>query len=237
VANKISCLVVDDDDIDRMTAVSFIEDFSFMEILGTCKSPLDALSEAQKKRPDVLFLDIDMQEMSGLELRKQLSAVPACIFITSFPDYALESFEVAALDFLVKPFSGERFSRTMERLQQFMEIYQKANLLSHTLGGDTVFIKDGHNQVKVQLHDIIYLEALKNYTRIVTAHKKYTVLTPLGSLIQESSFSNFIRIHRSYAVQKHFVKKIGTTEVAVGNCVLPVGRSYKEVVKEIKNNL
>ena len=235
MANKITCLVVDDDEIDRMTAVSFIEDFSFMEILGAYKSPVKALEEAQAKKPDALFLDIDMQEMSGLELRKQLSTVPACVFITSYPDYALESFEVAALDFLVKPFSGERFARTMERLQQYIEVHQKAGLLSHTLGGDTVFIKDGHSQIKVQLHEIIYLEALKNYTRIVTAHKKYTVLTPLGTLIQENSFKKFVRIHRSYAVQPHYIKKVSASEVSVDNYVLPVGRSYKEVVKEIKN--
>ncbi len=226
-------MVVDDDVVDRMTALAFIEDFSFMEVLGEYSSPVQALAAAEKNMPDVLFLDIDMPVMSGLELRKRLLQVPACIFITSYPDYAVEGFEMAALDFLVKPFIDERFAKTMERLQQYIEVYKKAALLAHTIGADTVFIKDGHSQIKLQLHEIIYLEALKNYTRIITADKKYTILTPLGTLIQEKPFSNFIRIHRSYAVQKHFIKKINTNEVVINDIALPVGRMYKKSLKGI----
>lgn len=226
-------MVVDDEVVDRMTALAFIEDFSFMEVLGEYSSPVQALAAAEKNIPDVLFVDIDMPGMSGLELRRQLPQVPACIFITSYPDYAVEGFEMAALDFLVKPFTAARFAKTMERLQQYIETYKKALLLSHTIGADTVFIKDGHSQIKLQLHEIIYLEALKNYTRIITAEKKYTILTPLGTLIQEKSFSNFIRIHRSYAVQKHFIKKINTSEVVINGIALPVGRMYKSSLKEI----
>ncbi len=226
-------MVVDDDVVDRMTALAFIEDFSFMKVLGEYSSPVQALAAAEKNMPDVLFLDIDMPGMSGLELRKQLLQVPACIFITSYPDYAVEGFEMAALDFLLKPFTDERFAKTMERLQQYLEIHKKAGLLAHTIGADTVFIKDGHSQIKLQLHEIIYLEALKNYTRIITADKKYTILTPLGTLIQEKPFSSFIRIHRSYAVQKHFIKKINTNEVVINDIALPVGRMYKNSLKGI----
>lgn len=233
MTNKITCMVVDDEVVDRMTALAFIEDFSFMEVLGEYGSPVQALAAAEKNMPDVLFVDIDMPGMSGLELRRQLPQVPACIFITSYPDYSVEGFEMAALDFLVKPFTAARFAKTMERLQQYIETYKKALLLSHTIGADTVFIKDGHSQIKLQLHEIIYLEALKNYTRIITAEKKYTILTPLGTLIQEKSFSNFIRIHRSYAVQKHFIKKINTSEVVINGIALPVGRMYKSSLKEI----
>lgn len=233
MTNKITCIVVDDDDVDRMTANAFIEEFSFMEVIGAYSSPAAALAAAEKKMPDALFLDIDMPGMSGIELRRQLLRVPACIFITSYPDYAVEGFETAALDFLIKPFTAGRFAKTMERLQQYIDTHKKAELLAHTIGADTVFIKEGHGQVKLQVHEIIYLEALKNYTRIVTADKKYTILTPLGTLIQQKSFNNFIRIHRSYAVQKHFIEKINSGEVLVNRIVLPVGRMYKNALKEI----
>jgi two-component system, LytTR family, response regulator len=233
VTNKITCIVVDDDAVDRMTALAYIEEFDFMEVIGVFSSPVEALAAAGKIMPDALFLDIDMPGMNGLELRKKLMEVPACIFVTSYPDYAVEGFETAALDFLVKPFSSERFAKAMERLQQYVAIFKKAALLAHTIGADTVFIKDGHGQVKLQLHEIIYLEALKNYTRIVTAGKTYTILTPLGTLVQDKSFGNFIRIHRSYAVQKHFIKRINTGEVIVNDIALPVGRMYKNSLKEM----
>ncbi len=226
-------MVVDDDEIDRLTTVSFLNDYSFIKILDVFESPLQALAAAQKQAPDVLFLDIDMPGMTGLELRKQLLHIPACIFITSYPDYALEGFEMAALDFLVKPFTAARFATMMERLQQHAAIRVKAALLEHTLGADTIFIKDGTEQIKLQLHDIIYLEALKDYTGIVTAKKKYAVLSPLGSLIKEKAFESFIRIHRSYAVQKHFIKKMSGDEVVINNFNLPVGRTYKSILKTL----
>jgi len=231
MTTTITCLVADDDDIDRLTTLSFLSDYPFMEVIGAFDSPVAALAAAQQQIPDALFLDIDMPEMSGLELRNRLLHVPACIFITSYPDYAVESFEMAALDFLVKPFTPERFLKTMQRLQQFTDIRHKASLLSHNLGADTIFIKDGYNQVKLQLHEIIYLEALKDYTGIVTAQRKYAVLSPLGNLIKEKAFSSFIRIHRSYAVQKNYIQKISSGELLVKNITLPVGRTYKEALK------
>lgn len=227
-------MVVDDDEVDRLTILSFIEDYSFLELTGSYDSPVKAMAAAQKMPPDVLFLDIDMPGMNGLQLREQLLHIPACIFITSYPDYAVESFEMAALDFLVKPFTAERFTKTMERLRAYLTVRQKAQLLDHTLGADTIFIKDGVSQVKVQLHEIIYLEALNNYTSLVTANRKHMVLSVLGNLIKEKAFSNFIRVHRSYAVQKHFIKKISSGEVLVGNISLPVGRSYKDALDFLK---
>ncbi|MFM9908269.1 MAG: LytR/AlgR family response regulator transcription factor [Chitinophagaceae bacterium] len=231
LTKKIACLVVDDDNIDILTTLSFINDYPFLEVIGSFNSPLQALSFAEKQAPDALFLDIDMDEMTGLELRKKLIDIPACIFITAYPDYAVEGFEMAALDFLVKPFSPERFSKAMERLKNYFSIREKADLLSHNLGADTIFIKDGYDQVKLQLHEIIYLEALKDYTGIVTAHRKYSVLSPLGSLIKEKAFSSFIRIHRSYAVQKNYIQKIASGELVVKDITLPVGRRFKEALK------
>ena len=121
----------------------------------------------------------------------------------------------------------------MDRLLEYMGIRHKSELLNHSLGADTIFIKDGHNHVKVQMHEIIYLEALKDYTRIITPNHKYAVLSPLGNLIKEKAFSSFIRIHRSYAVQKNYIKNISAGEVWVNDIALPVGRSYKESLKEL----
>ena len=231
--NKYSCIIVDDDEIDRLTTTSFVRRYPFLSIDGIYESAEQVLAASHESQPDVLFLDIDMPGITGLELRKKLDLVPACIFITSHPEYALEGFEVTALDFLVKPLKAERFEKAMERLQHFLEIHSKAALLDYTLGDDTLFIKDGHDHIKLQLHEIIYLEALKDYTGIVTLNKKYCVLSPLGNLLKEKAFKSFIRIHRSYAVQKHFINKISAKAVTVNNLLLPIGRSYKEAVDKL----
>jgi two-component system, LytTR family, response regulator len=237
MTNKISCMLVDDDRVDLLTTEAFLESYPFIEITGCYSAAEAALAAAQTKTPDAFFMDIDMPGLNGLDLRRRLMSVPACIFITSYPDYAVESFELAALDFLVKPLEHNRFATMVERLRQYMMIRRKADMLSHALGADTVFIKDGTQQIKLALHDIIFLEALNNYTCVVTMGRKYTVLSTLTHLLQEKAFASFVRIHRSYAVQKHLIRKIGSTEVQVGEVSLPVGRSYKPALDHLKRNL
>ncbi|MFC4261875.1 LytR/AlgR family response regulator transcription factor [Ferruginibacter yonginensis] len=231
---KYRCIVVDDDDIDRLTTQSFLKDYPAIEVVATFDDPLKALAFAQHEPLDILFLDIDMPQMSGLDVRKQLMNIPACVFITSFPDYAVESFEMAAIDFIVKPHQRERFATTMNRVLAYVELQTKANLLSHQLGGDTIFIKDGHHQVKINLHDVLYIEALKDYSSIVTTNRKYCVLQALGNLLKEPNFSKFMRIHRSYAVQKGYIKKITAKElVLLNDVVLPIGRVFKDAVDQL----
>ncbi|MFT3679088.1 MAG: LytTR family DNA-binding domain-containing protein [Ferruginibacter sp.] len=230
-----TCMIVDDDTIDRLTTVSFVRKYSFLNVAGVFASAEEALEAAVTATPQVVLLDIDMPGLSGLELRRQLAAVPACIFITSYPDYAVESFELEALDFLVKPLKADRFDKAMQRLQEYMNLRHKAELFDYTLGADTILIKDGHEHVKLKLQDIVYLEALKDYTGIVTSQKKYCVLSSLGKLLKENTFKTFIRIHRSYAVQKHFIERITAQEVFVKNLSLPVGRSYKDALAELKS--
>lgn len=106
-------------------------------------------------------------------------------------------------------------------------------MLDDAMDGDTIFIKDGYDKIKIQLHEVIYLEALKDYTSIVTASKKHCVLSLLGNLLKEKSFETFIRIHRSYAVQKKYITKITASEVVVNNIVLPLGRSYKDALTDL----
>ncbi|HMC85446.1 MAG TPA: LytTR family DNA-binding domain-containing protein [Chitinophagaceae bacterium] len=229
-----SCIIVDDNELDRLAVLSYVRRYPFIRVEGVFESAAKSIEFVQKNEPpDILFLDIDMPGMNGLELRKQLQKIPACIFVTSHPEFALESFEMAALDYLVKPLKADRFEKTMQRLEHFLEIHFKAELLDYTLGEDTLFIKDGHNHIKLKLHEIIYLEALKDYTGIITGKKKYCVLTPLGNLLKEKAFQTFIRIHRSYAIQKHFIKQISSKEVMVNDMLLPVGRSYRETVEKL----
>lgn len=232
--NPLSCIIVDDDEIDRLTTLSFVKQYPWLQVSGVFTNAVDALDEVTGKLPDVAFLDVDMPGMSGLDLRRRLNSVPACIIITAFPEYAVESFEVAALDFMVKPIRSERFATTANRLRTFFTIREKASLLDHSFGGDTILIKDGHEQVKLALHEIYYLEALKDYTRIVTANAKHHVLASIGNLLKAPEFAGFVRIHKSFAVQKHFVDRMKTDSVMIKDIELPVGRVYKENLIQLK---
>lgn len=229
-----SCIIVDDNELDRLTLVSYVRRYPFIQVAGVFDSAAAALAfTAANPLPDILFLDIDMPGINGIDLRKQLQGIDPCIFVTAHPEFALEGFETSALDYLVKPLKKERFDKTMERLERFLQIQRKAELLDYTLGEDTLFIKDGHHHIKLRLHEIIYLEALKDYTGIITSSKKYCILTPLGSILKEKAFRTFIRIHRSYAIQKHFISEISAREVMVNNNKLPVGRSYRESLEKL----
>ncbi len=229
-----NCILIDDNEIDRLTAISFVKRYPFLKLCGVYTSVNEAIEGVLDQKIDVLFSDIDMPEISGLEFRAKMRHIPVCIFITSFPEYAAESFELDAFDFIVKPIRHERFAQSMERVQNYFEIKQKAELFEHSLGGNTVFIKDGHEQIKVNLHEILYLEALKDYTRIVTKTKKYSVLISLGNLLLETAFQSFLRIHRSFAVQPNFIDSFTSQLVCIQDFTLPVGRSYKDVLGNLK---
>ena len=225
---KFNCLIVDDDEVARLKVVSIVRNYPVFNIIGNFSSAIAAFSVSEKESIDVLFLDIDMPTLSGLELRKKLMNIPVCVFITSHPEHAAESFELETLDFIVKPLREERFAQTVSRIEEFMEIKQKAVLYETSFGDDFIYIKDGYEKVKVKLHDILYIEALKDYCILVTSYKRYCVFSSIGNLIKESHFSHFIRIHRSYAVQKQFVEKVSANEITLfNNTKLPIGNAFK----------
>lgn len=230
--NQWKCIIVDDEDVDRLMALSFAKRFPNLCIVGTYKSPTEALLALEKEKIDIVFLDIDMPELSGLEFRKKASEVPVCVFISGHAEYAVESYELEALDFIVKPLRFERFEKTMQRIEHYLEIKEKAQLFELSFGDNSIYIKEGNERHKLNMFDILYLEALKDYTLLVTTQKKHCVWSNLGSLLKQEAFQLFIRIHKSYAVQKQFVKISTPHEVVLTNdAALPIGRNFKENVK------
>lgn len=226
---KLNCIIVDDDEIDRLTVLSYAKRFPILNVLGSFSNAEDALEVIRNNKVEVLFLDIDLPGESGVALRKNAAEVPACIFITSHPEFAVESFELDTLDFIVKPIKMDRFESAMRRLVEFMEIRQKADLFESSIGGDVIYIKEGHEQTKVKLHDILYIEALKDYSLMITKQKRHCVLASIGNLLKENHFQSFTRVHRSFAVQKDYIQKICSHEIILhNNVVIPIGRSFKD---------
>ena len=226
--NPFNCIIVDDDEMDRLVVVSYAKRFSNLNIVGVFDTAEKALTFLETNTIEIAFLDIEMPGASGIELRQKALEVPVCVFISSHTESAADTFELQTLDFIVKPFKFPRFEQTIKRIEEFMEVRLKASLFESSIGGDVVYVKTGHDQIKVKLHEILYLEALKNYTILVTEEKRHCVLSNLGEILQEEKFQSFIRIHRSFAVQKQFIQKIGSQEIELKNNVsIPIGRSYK----------
>ena len=204
---KYSYIIVEDNDLDRLSLKVLLKNYADFECAGEYTSAEEALKPIKENKPQIIFLDVDMGAMSGITLRSMLPEIPVCIFITSHPEYAIDGFEQNALDFLTKPLKKERFEQC--------------------IGAESIFIKEGHEKIKINTHEILFLEALKDYTKIVTAHKSHFVLSSLSGLLLENAFSSFIRIHRSFAVPKHYIKKLNSNEVIINQFTIPVGRTYK----------
>lgn len=228
------CLIIDDDEIDRLTVLAHAKKFDCLKITGVYSSGDEALKHGIPPDTDILFLDIDMPGLSGLEFRKIMQQVPVCIFITAHPEHAAESFGLETLDFIIKPVKQDRFAQTIARIEQYFDVRKKAALFEKSFGTDTVLIKEGHKETRIKIQEILYLEALKDYTLIITPQKKHCVLSSIGNLLKESHFESFVRIHRSYAVQKSYIKHKKPLEVELDNgTVIPIGRSYKETVMHL----
>ena len=226
---KWNCIIVDDELVDRLMVVSFAKRFPKLNIMGAFASANEAIEVLNKQKIDILFLDIDMPGTNGLELRKKAIEVPVCIYITGHAEHALESFDLETLDFIIKPLKFDRFEKAMHRAEQFLEVHQKAKLFELSFGKDVINIKEGTEQIKINLFDILYLEALKDYTLLVTSQKKHCIWSNIGSLLKQETFQGFIRIHKSYAIQRQFVKKINSQEVEMNNeAMIPIGRSFKD---------
>ena len=224
-----NCIIIDDDEIDLLMVIAFVKRFPQFNLIGAFQNGEEAIHLLESEKIDILFLDIDMPTISGFDVRKKAIEVPVCVYITAHPEHAAESFEFETLDFIVKPLKFERFKATVSRIEEFLEIKHKANLFESSIGGDVIYIKEGHEQTKVKLHNILYLEALKDYTLIVTEEKRHCVLNSIGNLLKEEHFHSFIRIHRSFAVQKQFIQSVNSQEIKLkNNVVVPIGRSYKD---------
>lgn len=225
----ITCAVLDDELLARLAVVKALRQHPGLRCVGHFES-LPALTAALPELPDVLFLDIDLGEANGLSYFKNLPEPPLTVFITSHPEYALESFEAAAFDYIVKPLTDERFARVAARLLDHQLLRHKASLYELHIGAEFLNIREGHRTSRVPVQDILYLEALDNYTRIHTDQRRYLTLLNLRNVCEQLPPARFLRIHRTYAVAVARVNQLAGSEVVLGKTVLPVGRTYRPQV-------
>jgi DNA-binding LytR/AlgR family response regulator len=228
VQQSLKYIIVDDDEIDRLTIETEAARFPFLVRIASCSHALEAFELISRFHPDIVFADIEMPGMSGIELIRKLSGqVAAPVFITSFPEYALEGYEMDIFDYLLKPLSRERFASCAQRLSDFCELRAKAFAFDKDQDEDTMIVKQGHEKTKLRIQDILYLEAMKDYTRIITGSGQLLVLSTLNGMLEKLPRDKFIRIHRSYVVNREKIQSVKGNKIHLAAHELPVGKLYK----------
>lgn len=231
----LTCIIVDDDYLDRLSVELELKGTNHMRLLGSFSSALEVIEFIKNNKPDVLFLDVDMPDISGLQLFKSINSYsPVCIVISSYPEYALESFELKVFDYILKPLTAQRFNDTMMRLSDFYAIKQKAAAYASMIEREKVVFKQGHDEVHLDTNEIIYLEAFGDYTKVVTNQKIYLTLATLSSFLDHLSGDKFLRIHRSYAVARSQINLVCNNTIEVAGVNLPVGKTYRSCLAQIK---
>ncbi|GAB2831555.1 LytR/AlgR family response regulator transcription factor [Ferruginibacter profundus] len=232
---NIRFIAIDDDLVDLLLLKEYAAAFPFLQHCGSFTTPAEGLLAVDTLKPDLVFLDIEMPEKNGVEILRQVKEkIPLAVFITSHPEFALEGFELSALDYVLKPLTAERFAATAKRIEEYWGMKQKAISYEVLFENESLTIKEGHTQIKLSPLDIIYLEAMQDYTKVVTEKKNYLTLTTLTDFIDKLKGDNFLRVHRSYAVSLRKINAVNSHTIICGNATIPVGKTYRSVVGKLK---
>ena len=229
----IKCVIIDDEPLARKGLKEYIADTDFLELIGEFDTPLKATVLLANGETQLLFLDIQMPKITGLEFFKTLQHAPPVIFTTAYPQYALEGFELDALDYLVKPVSFERFLKAALRAKEYYEIReQNANASKGNKQADHFFIKADNKLVKIFFDNILFAEALQNYVMIYTKDKKYITYITFKSVEDYLPATEFIKTHKSYIVSAGKITGIEGNEILIGEHRIPISRNLKDEVME-----
>ncbi len=229
----INCIIIDDEPLARAGLKEYIGDISFLNLLGSFDNALAATEIISSGNVQLLFLDIQMPRITGLEFFKTLKEPPAVIFTTAYSQYALDGFEVNALDYLVKPISFDRFLKASLKAKDFFEVRQVNTPESKAdATGTHFFIKTDNKLVKIFYNDILFIEALQNYVTIHTTDKKYMSYLTFKSVEDYLPVSRFIKVHKSFIISAAKVESIDGNEIRIGQHRIPISRGLKDEVVE-----
>ncbi len=224
-------LIVDDEEIAGKGLERYCLDIPFIKIEKICSSASEAEEVIKKTAIDLIFLDIQMPKQTGLQFLKNLSAPPMVIITTAYPDYALEGFELDVIDYLVKPFPFEKFRKACNKAKDYFEL-KKGNQKD-----DYFFIKANNRIEKIEIDDILFIEALENYVSIYTQKKKYLTLVSLKSVENVLPENKFLKVQKSFLVAKDKIESVEGNMISIGAHKIPISRKWKnDVLNAILSN-
>jgi two-component system, LytTR family, response regulator len=224
-----TCLIVDDEPMARDVLRRYIEKLPALRLIGECSNAIDALLFLQTHAVDLMFLDIRMPELMGTELVQSLRNPPKVIFTTAFKEYALDGFELDAVDYLLKPVRFERFLKAVNKAfpKQIKTHVNSLPGLEKKTGTDFIYLRVDRKLVKIILSEILYIESAGDYVKVFIKDKSYVTRQTISSVEAMLSDNEFIRIHRSFIISVNKIKSFTNELVEIGNKELPVGKLYK----------
>lgn len=232
------CVIIDDEPLAVEVIESYVKKIGAIEIVATCNNPLDAITILNTQQVDLVFLDIEMPNLSGIDLVKSIENIPQFIFTTAYPQYALDGFNLNATDYLVKPIPFHRFLKAVSRAKEKHELKRNVSVnissadpAETTQTSDFIFVKSEYENIKVNVDDIKYIQGLKDYIKIYTKNTNKALLT-LSSFkdILEKLPNQFLRVHRSHIVNVNYIKALQKTKIVIDDLRIPIGETYKEEV-------
>ncbi len=230
---NVKCLLVDDEPLALRVLENHIEKIHWLEIVGTCQNPVDAYEILKTKKIDLLFLDIQMPELSGLDFLRTLVHPPQVIFTTAYRQFAADAFDLDGLDYLIKPISFPRFARAANK---YLEKLGNSKGIPFLPGSQaerrSFFIRKGKEMVRLYIDEILYIESLKDYVQIFQKDQKFIYKARISDMEEELQDEHFLRIHKSFLVNTSKIRSVSPTEITIEGTRLPVGRSYKTLVQK-----
>ncbi len=228
----LNCLIIDDEPLARKGLREYIQDVDFLQLSGEFDNPLKATRALTEQHIHLLFLDIHMPKITGIEFLRSLQYPPQVIFTTAFPQYAVEGFDLNVLDYLVKPISFDRFLKAVMKARELFTAKQTASSPAIAAVEDYIFIKADNKLVKLFYHDILFIEALQNYVTIHTTNKKYISYLTFKSMEESLPADQFIKVHKSFLIAAAKIESIEGNQIKIGQHYIPISRTVKEEVME-----
>ena len=227
---KIKCIIVDDEPLACKVLENHIKKIDDLELVAKCNNAIEAFNVLSNKEIDLMFLDIQMPQVTGLELLRSLKNPPRVIITTAYREYALDGYEFDVVDYLLKPISFERFFKSINKIFNTARSNgQSSNPSSgEEVNNQFVFVKADRKNVKIFLNDIIYIESIKDYVKVVTSEKSYLSYLKIGYLEEKLPSDKFIRIHKSFIINIEQIKSYTPIEIEMPGNTIPIGRYYKQ---------
>lgn len=226
------CLIVDDERPSLQLLGAYLRKLPHLELVASCEDAMTAMAQLQTQPIDILFCDIQMPEFTGLDLLRMLKQSPQVILTTAYRDYAVEGFELEVTDYLLKPFSFERFVQAVNKaIHQLTPVQAPPSPslpANEEDAGNYFFARTNHKLEQVHLADILYVESMREYSNLHTSARRYVLSTSMQKLSEELPQNRFMRIHRSYIISLHHIQSVKGNMVVVGDKDIPIGASYRK---------
>lgn len=225
-SDALHCIAIDDDAFSLRVLSQYCNKLPSISLNETYTNPLEALSHFKNNRPDLVFLDINMPEVSGITIARKLKGETMIIFTTSHKDFATEGFELNVIDFLLKPYAFDRFYQAVVKAREHREFQKLKEQVEGKQQEKYIIIKEDYQNVKVRLSDILYIEALDNYVKIHTPQRTYLTLRNLKTMAEHLDHQNFMRVHKSYIVALDKIDYFSRDKIHINGAVVPIGRTF-----------